>query len=605
MLAKMREVAPTFIVIALLAFVGTIFFSWGMDWAGAGSRPVAGRINGKKIPLDIFARQVEMERGRLTQSSDGEVSQSEYQKVPRKVWDRLVSERLMSETFEDMKLQASADEVFSYLRNNPLPGFDTLSDFQTDGAFDTSKYEAWLSNPALYENPQMLQMELETRHRIVPGTKLEALVSASVLPSRLDLEREYRAQNDKCVFEYAYAPFSQEQVSDSAVSDDEIRTYYTAHPDSFRTPEMSELYFVRLEIKETPGDIQKYYDEMKAIRERLVNGVSSFENEAYDESDDDVSAENGGDLGWFKRGTMVPVFDSAAFNTPVGTITEPIRSTFGFHIIKVEDKRQTDSTEEVHARHILRRITPSDETRDSLRDVMDTLLEVAADEGLLAALEQFPGLHLDSTGLFARGDSIPGIGFVGGLATFAFTGDAGEVGETLFQTQNTIYVVELKRREREGVLTLKDARERIVRSLEKQMREDLAGGRLQKALATVNGGSIAALSEADALVQSGVSDTVVAMSYVPPLGYNTEAAAVAFATQDNATSGLVKLNTGMCVVRPLYHQKADTVDVSPTVAKMLMQRTQMMERQYAMNAWYATTLDKADIQSNVDEHFIE
>ena len=81
-------------------------------------------------------------------------------------------------------------------------------------------------------------------------------------------------------------------------------------------------------------------DEAKAIIAELKNG-GDFAKIAGEKSKDPGSAAQGGDLGYFSRGQMVPPFEEAAFNLEVGSITEtPVKSDFGFHVIKVEDKRK-------------------------------------------------------------------------------------------------------------------------------------------------------------------------------------------------------------------------------------------------------------------------
>ena len=191
MISKMREVAPTFIGSALVAFVATIFFSWGMDITGMGTRPEVGSVEGRTVTLEHFDRLLRSERERVQYNSEGDIAPEQYRMLPRQVWERMVSEVLLAKVFERMRLGASADEVFAHLRSNPPPGIDTMADFTTDGVFDTSKYEQLLLNPAIYRNPGWHEFALQAERFIVPHGKLEQLLNAGALPSRLELEREF------------------------------------------------------------------------------------------------------------------------------------------------------------------------------------------------------------------------------------------------------------------------------------------------------------------------------------------------------------------------------------------------------------------------------
>jgi peptidyl-prolyl cis-trans isomerase C len=83
-------------------------------------------------------------------------------------------------------------------------------------------------------------------------------------------------------------------------------------------------------------------DDAKAIKAELDKGAS-FEQLAKEKSMDPSGAQNGGDLGYFSRGMMVKPFEDAAFTLQVGQISDPVQSQFGWHIIKVVDKRQTQA----------------------------------------------------------------------------------------------------------------------------------------------------------------------------------------------------------------------------------------------------------------------
>jgi len=152
MIKKMREMAPTIMIVILVTFViGTIFFNWGMNAGGPKSGlSSAGTINGKEIPLSGFDQQVNAERQKI-QEERGDIPPYQYHMIPRQVWEQQVQRVLTQEIIDKLKITATADEVFEYIKNNPIPGIDTASIFKTNGVFDTSKYVKFLNDPANYD----------------------------------------------------------------------------------------------------------------------------------------------------------------------------------------------------------------------------------------------------------------------------------------------------------------------------------------------------------------------------------------------------------------------------------------------------------------------
>ena len=90
----------------------------------------------------------------------------------------------------------------------------------------------------------------------------------------------------------------------------------------------------------TEADVKAAEDKAKAIAERVRKAPATFAEVAKKESQDPGSAVQGGDLGFFGRGRMVPAFDAVAFATPAGQISEIVETPYGFHVIKVEEKRE-------------------------------------------------------------------------------------------------------------------------------------------------------------------------------------------------------------------------------------------------------------------------
>ncbi|MBM7655010.1 peptidylprolyl isomerase [Neobacillus cucumis] len=112
------------------------------------------------------------------------------------------------------------------------------------------------------------------------------------------------------------------------VTEDEMKTYFDQNKDSFATAEQVKASHILVADEKTA----------KEIKQKLDNG-EDFATLAKKYSTDSSTKENGGELGYFAKGTMVTEFDNVAFSLPVGKISDPVKTTYGYHIIKVEDKK--------------------------------------------------------------------------------------------------------------------------------------------------------------------------------------------------------------------------------------------------------------------------
>jgi len=135
--------------------------------------------------------------------------------------------------------------------------------------------------------------------------------------------------------------YMMENISDKAkVTEKELKEYYEKHKSEFMQPEQVRARHIL--IKVPAGADKKKWEEARKkaleIRGKLLKG-ESFSKLAQKYSDDPGSKARGGDLGYFSKGRMVPEFEKAAFSLKKGEISQPVKTTFGYHIIKVEDKK--------------------------------------------------------------------------------------------------------------------------------------------------------------------------------------------------------------------------------------------------------------------------
>jgi peptidyl-prolyl cis-trans isomerase C len=132
-------------------------------------------------------------------------------------------------------------------------------------------------------------------------------------------------------------------LANLTVSDEQLKSAFAANPNLYAEPETVTARHILILVKPnaSAAEQQKALDKIKAIRDRASAPGADFGKIAAETSDDTASKVDGGNLGTFQRGMMVPEFEKAAFDLKVGEISEPVKTQYGYHLIKVEQHQQS------------------------------------------------------------------------------------------------------------------------------------------------------------------------------------------------------------------------------------------------------------------------
>jgi peptidyl-prolyl cis-trans isomerase D len=607
MITKIRVLAPSIMVIALAGFIATIFFSWGMNVTGGnGNKRFVGSIDGKKVPLAVFNQQVQAERKNRLQQANGELSERESAMIPRQVWEAKVSREINARVFDNMALKANADEIYTYLKNNPPASIQQHPAFQTDSVFDSTKYIRFLNDPQSLARSGIQQLEQHIATMLLPMQKLEFLINEGIFVSQSQCARMYRKYNEKVVYEYVKAYPRDFPVDSAAVTPDMITSYYKTHTDSFYRDAQASLYVARIDKNPTAQDIAEYKKEMTELRQQIVEDEISFEEAARLQSDDENSARKGGTIGWVSRGSLVPDFEKAAFSLDTGEISEPVRTRFGFHLIMLEDTRVTDSIEEIKVRHILRRTYPSSATLDRMEETADSLITQLRQQHITTIQEHYDtSVIFDSTGYLTAKELNQRFNYLQGLGYFAFEEDPGTVVTSPYENDEAIFVFKIRDRRKKGTLALEHVRTRIRRTLMDSLQRRNARDYLARALENIDAGaSLVARIDTTTHLETGITDTVTRVAYVNGIGKNATPTAAAFATAPQTTSPPVSHGNAVYAVRPLWHTMVDTIPWdSPEITAIRQQLYNSMARNIYMR-WYAAQKQQHRITSHIDTYYM-
>ncbi len=224
-------------------------------------------------------------------------------------------------------------------------------------------------------------------------TKFSQLITDGLVVTPEELEREFRRRNEKIKIEYAvirpdtlesqvrvddteltayfeknkskyqvperrrirFALLTLDQINSRVtVSDDDLRAFYNQHLDRFQVQNRARVSHILFKtIGRTDAEVEEIRQKAEDVLKK-ARGGAKFDELARTHSEDDATKPKGGDLGWIVAGQTVPEFERAAFNLPKGKLSDLVKTQYGFHIIRVEDREQA-------------RTKPFEEVRDSLR----------------------------------------------------------------------------------------------------------------------------------------------------------------------------------------------------------------------------------------------
>lgn len=473
----------------VVALISITFLAWmvfdlsGLTGEGSLSRSrAAGKVNDQTLDSRDYELLVQRAQEQAQQQNQTNLGADDYARLRDQVWNDWVDQAVLQSEYRRRGLQVTDEELAEAIRTTPLPEIAQEPSFQTDGRFDPTKYQRWLSSATAAQ----ILPTLEERYRgEMMRAKLLRVVTADVFVSDAELWQRFRDEHETVKIDLA-AIIPRNAVPDSVVTvtTEEVERYYRDHGDQFKRPETAFLSYVMVPRALTETDSAAALTRIREVRAEIAGGAK-FEDVARRESQDLVSAGRGGDLGEWTRGQMVGQFDSMAFKLPVGRLSEPFLTPFGYHLIEVTSR----TGDKVKARHILVHIELSGAHRDQVDALADSLERIAADRVDPAALDTAAralGLRVGRTLPVQRGTTVQaGTEVVPNAGTWAFQrGVAGAIGP-VEETPDALYLFRIDSILPEGVpplAAIRDAVEHEARQAKKWERAQAIGAQLQKRL---------------------------------------------------------------------------------------------------------------------------
>lgn len=536
---------------AIFALLMLVFVLTSVDWQGLGTTSTVGKVNGESVDVRTFQTAVQRTIENRQQESATPLGLEDRARIEDEVWQQFVESGVLESEYKRRGITVSDDEVIQAIRNSPPADFMNVPEFQTDSQFDLNKYQRWLTSSVATQYLPALEAQYRDQIR---RSKLLRVVTADVYLSDAALWEQYRDEHEQVKVALT-AIIPRNAVPDSAVklSDEEITAYYRAHQDEFERPATAFLSFVALPRLTDASDTAFARARADSARAEILAGAP-FADVARRESADSVSAAAGGELGEWERGAMDPAFDSAAFSLPLGRVSQPVLSQFGFHVIEVTSRKG----KKAKARHILFPIEVDGAHREQLDARADSLERLAAERADPAALDTVAralGLPIGRSGPVQKGTKVQ----VGNLAVpdagvWAFQTKPGSTSPVI-ETSIAYYVFRLDSLQKDGVPPLGQIRNAVAATARNAKKRDLAKQVAEEYLKRLEGGaSMAAAAEALKLPHREFGP----FSRINPPLTDPIVVGTAFGLDAGQRSGLLDTRDGLYVLETVERIKADS-----------------------------------------------
>lgn len=563
-----------------------------------------GVVNGQKISPDDFSRAVSA-RLEQVRSSGREITDRDFDQARKQVWDDYIREILISQSIDNLEISATDQEVLYHLQNIPPPFLISDPAFQTNGEFDRAKYEQAINNPSGNEWAQIEQFMKDT---YIPNIKLQEMVNADLIISDEDVWKSYIKQHVNYTIDGVHITTNTVKDDVEEPTEEELFDKYTDDIDDFYREEMRNLEIVSWEKKPSSDDTSRVVDECEQIINQLNNG-SDFAELADTYSQDpgnQVSPDSGkgGELGWFGKGQMVKPFEEAAFIAKTGDVVGPVLSRFGYHIIKVNDRRNDNDKEEINASHILLKIEMGPNTNDALKRKSTLFSYDASDPkiGFSAALDSHQVAAKKITKILDETINLQNYGAFREAVRFAYNSEINDVSDPM-QNDRYFIVAKLDSILPEGTKSFEEVQNQIKNSInqERQFAQaEMLAGKLRNELE--NGSTFQQLKDTYENIDLISGDTKLLIRSFQSLGKSNYLVGALSKAKKGDLVGPLKTPRGYGIVNIVDISPIDSTDFEMK-RDVIYDNLSNQKRNSNFQSWYDDLLDNAKIIDNRKYYF--
>ncbi len=483
MLTKIREKAQSVFSWVILIAITVPFALWGIqNYLDVGKETPVASVGDR----DFFQRDVSKAYAQFSQSLQG--LDIDEETLKQQALQKLIQDEVLLQHVQSQGLVITDKTARDFIQS--------LDYFQVDGKFDKNQYQALLGSQGM----SSMEFVGRIKNALMMEQFQHAIVNSS-FATPFDVESFFKIQNQQRDIEYLTV--SVKPIAEQP-SEEEIDAFYRQYQDNYRTPEQVSVDYIELSLYELADAVEvdddklrAFYEEQKELfstkERRKISHIlfavtsetddaaaltkaqaakeqlqtESFAKIAEAVSDDQLTAKSGGDLGLFEAGVMEKAFEDAASALQLGEVSEPVRSAFGYHLIKVTEliPGETKSFEDV--KDEVQQTYQKTEAENKYYELGQTLTEFSYEhsEDLLQVADAL-GLKIKTTELFTR-EQGEGIAAQQSVRNAAFSEDVlkGNNSEPLELEGDRLVVLHVKDHRPATVRELAEVRDDVIEAL--------------------------------------------------------------------------------------------------------------------------------------------
>ncbi|MCD6098404.1 peptidylprolyl isomerase [bacterium] len=586
---KLRDNMATVLWIVAVLFVAMMVFQWGMGLGGRRrtNPDVVGKVNGREVLYAEYQNTIDQVTQNL-QRQYGEITDEMADNIENEAWNQIVTNIILSEQIKKKEIYVTDGELAANIIKNPPEEIKNNEMFLTDGKFDMEKYQNALRDSSIDWTP----VEQMMRYRI-PYEKLRENVEMTIFVTSSEAKQAFLNENEEAKVKYIRISVEDFDTSNIDLTEEKLRGFYEEHKERFMRDETATVEYVAVPMAPTRSDTAFAKEQIDTVYKMAISGAD-FGELARRYSQDNATAPNGGDLGWFTRGQMVKPFEDVAFSLKKGEISKPFTTQFGYHIIKLTDRKTENKKEFVRASHILVRIEPSLDTKQAAYETADSLYSLAIRYGLSQAAERL-GMEVEESEPFKRNQGVPGITATTRLANFAFAAEPGDIYPT-FSERGKLFVVALKEKTVAGIPPFEKIKEEVRSEYIFEKKNKQAKKLAEKLLSEIkNGKELLEVAKRHGVI-GDTTGYFKRKDYIPGIGNDPYFAGCAFGLEKGQVSEPVYNGKGVWYIIQLLDKKEADLEKFKQEELPTKQTIYAQKKNRIYEDWFRFHLDKSNVE---------
>ena len=622
MLYLMRKHATSWMIKVVLILVALSFVAWGGYRIREQRLIRVATVNGDTITAEEYRESYRSLLEQLKKTFGNSLNEEMLKvlNVDKQAIDRLIAQRLLIQEAEKLNFRVTDQELSDTIRSIPA--------FQRAGIFDSRRYRTVLNtarlNPETFEAIQKKSMLVE---------KLRSFITDTVKISDTEAWEWFKWQNvsvdiDVLLFEpekYKIAEVSAEEIEkyfgdhkssyktepklkvrylffdptayipDVRIPKEEINDYYSTYPEEFKTPKTVEARHIL--IKVPPEATEEVVESTKTRASdvlKLAREGKDFAELAKKYSEGPTK-DSGGYLGTFEKNAMVEPFANKAFSMKAGEISEPVRTQFGWHIIKVEKVNEASVLPPEKAKETIRKKLTDEKAKTMAYDRAESVYETIFDGDDLTKIAKERNLTVRTSDYFTRNGPVKDVKNPTGFASVAFGLSVMQISE-IQDFGDGFYVLQVVEKIPEKIPDLKQVEAKVRDDLIKEKQREKASAEATAFLKALKDGK----SVSEESKKFGVTPIKTGFfkrnASIPNVGYESGILDAAFklSKKKNLPENPIKGQKGYYVIR-FTERKDPEMEAFNTEKATVKDSLEQLKMRKSFDAWLATVRNNSEI----------